>query len=508
MKHTYTRICALLFIITAILVLTDIFTTHNQAKTDGPMIAVASPQKLPVVVNDDTTFVNLAKGDSVRIIGFTRLTNSQSILIETARGDRGKLDASQLPIKQIVTEGKHKGDTIVSLTPQYLGRSVHKYTAHTASGEDIELNSEKFAPDIAGWEDYNLDNNASTSVATQKSLEKCKGKTLAEIESKYGMAYNILAGDDGSSMAEFRIYAYGSDGKIYTPTIAFGPDGGATDFSYEIKTGKANNSRLLSIPFADMVISMPLTRILTRSDSYTMPNHTGKPTPWYIYPLFVITLVYLLVWYVLTPSIPVLLMGWLIAYPAIFRPLSNTALRITIIVVAILCTVGWMISLMAWGMIWFLTILVMPVSYFCFRWATAYLEPYVPHQRCPKCKSIETIEFDHDEVTGTKFMKGSDIKRDKLLDTYDEKYQSWTQVTKRYSDGTTTSHRENVHDHKRRHERYRYIDFEVTYLVTFYLNHFICSKCRFEENSTSVTQEEVDRKVVGSHTGVESHDVY
>ena len=105
-------------------------------------------------------------------------------------------------------------------------------------------------------------------------------------------------------------------------------------------------------------------------------------------------------------------------------------------------------------------------------------------------------------------MKGSDIKRDKLLDTYDEKYQSWTQVTKRYSDGTTTSHRENVHDHKRRHERYRYIDFEVTYLVTFYLNHFICSKCRFEENSTSVTQEEVDRKVVGSHTGVESHDVY
>lgn len=505
MSHTYTRLCAILFIIAAACLLADIYSTDNQSKTDGPTITLSSPLKLPVTINGDTTEILITKGESIRIIGFTRLTYRQSVLVETQRGDRGALDASQLPIDQLIIDGKHKGETIVALSPQ----SHSGYTVRTSSGDEIEsVRAENFIPEISGWEDFNLDNNASTSVATCRAIEKCEGLTLEEIEKKYGMAYNILTADDGSREAEFRIYAYGTDGKIYTPAVTFDPDGKASDFSFKLKTGKANNSWLLGNQLAAMVIDMPLTRVLTRSDVYTMPSDTGKPTPWYIYILFVFALVVILAWFVLTPSLPVLLMGWLVAYPAIFKPLSNTALRITIIAVTVITTVCWMIALMAWGMYWFLTLLVIPVSYYCCRWATEYLEPYVPHQRCPACKRIETIEFDHDEVTGTKYMKGDDIRRDKLLNTHDERYQSWTQVTTSYSDGTKESHRENVRNHKRRHNLYRYIDYEVTYFVTFYLNHFYCRSCKHHETSTSVSQKEVDRKITGSHTGVESHDVY
>ncbi len=506
MKHKFTSICAILFVLTLASLIADTSTTGNQVKTDGPVVALASQQRLPVALNKDTTFVNLAKGDSVRILGFKRLTYRQDVLVETTRGDRGKLDASQLPIRQLVIDGENKGDTIVSLTPEYLSLSLHEYKARTSTGKEIKLRAEDFAPILAGWEDFNLDNNASTSVATQKALEKCKGKTLEEIEKKYGMAYNVFVNADGGKKAKFRIYAYGSDGKIHIPTITFDQEGQATDFSYDLLKGKANNSWLLGNPLASAVISMPLTRLLTRSEVYTMPSKTGA-IPWYAYILFVLAIICLLGWYLLTPSLLVLLMGWLIEYPVVFKSLSNSVLKMVIMTIAVVSTIFWMIALMAWGMYWLLTLFVIPVSYYCYRWATEYLEPYVPHQRCPQCKYIESIHFDHDEVTDTKYMKGSDIKRDKLLSTHDERYQTWTEVTTKWSDGSKTVSKKDVRNHKRRHDTYRYIDFEVTYFVTFYLNHFYCKKCKYHETSTSTTQEEVDRKVVGSHSGTESYEV-
>lgn len=510
MRHFYTRLCGIIFLISLGLLIADLSTINNQLKTGGQMIALDSNQKLPVVINGDTTFVNLAKGDSLRILGFTRLTTHQDVLVETQRGDRGELDASQLPIRQLVVKGDNKGDTIVSLVPEYIGKShyVHEYKARTAKGEELELKGEDFAPICEGWEDYNLLNNASTSITTQRTLEKCKGKTLEEIEKKFGMAYDVIVNADGSKEAGFRIYTYGSDGKIYTPAIAFDSKGLATGFSYDLLKSKAKNSWLLGNPLADGVISMPLIRLLTKSDSYGTPsNHTGKATPWYIYVLLVVGLLALAVWYLLVPSLPTLLMGWLIAYPIVFKPLNNRMLKLIMMTATVLCTGIWMVALMGWGMHWFFTLLVIPVSYYCLRWATEYLDDYVPHQRCPQCKHIESIEFDHDEVTDTKYMKGSDIKRDKLLSTHDERYQTWTEVTTKWSDGSKTVSKKDVRNHKRRHDTYRYIDFEVTYFVTFYLNHFYCKKCKYHETSTSTTQEEVDRKVVGSHSGTESYEV-
>lgn len=278
MKHKYTLICAIMFVVALVSLIADVSSTGNQVRTDGPVMALTAPQKLTVVTNTDTVLVNIAKGDSVRILGFSRLTYTQSVLVETSRGDRGKLDASQLPIRQLIIDGENKGDTIVRLTPEYLSGRLHEYTAKTSAGVEVKLQGNDFVPILPGWEDYNLDNNASTSVATQKSLEKCKGETLERIENKYGMAYNILVGADGGRKAKFRIYAYGPDGKIYMPTIAFDQQGEATDFSFDLLTGKASNSWLLGNPVAGMVISMPLTRLLTRSDVYTTPSKTGEST--------------------------------------------------------------------------------------------------------------------------------------------------------------------------------------------------------------------------------------
>lgn len=509
MRHTYTRICGIIFIIALATLIADVLTSDNQVRTYGPVIALQDSQKFPVVIDGDTTFVTIAPGDSVSILGFDRRTNHQDILVETADGNRGKLDASQLPIRQLIIEGKNKGDTVVRLVPEYSGLKVHEYLATTSKGEELKLRADEMVPLVDEWKDLNLDNIASTSVTTQKGLENMRGKTLAEIEKKYGMAYNILVGKDSTMTAGFRIYVYGSGGRLYRPGITFDNEWKATDFAYQPVTGKADNSWVLAYtPFAGLIIDMSLTRILTRSSSYTMPSDTGKPVAWYLYVAVVVALIGALAWYCLIPSLVVLLLGWLIAYPPVLKPLSNKTLKIIIYVAAVVGFYCWAIALMAWGMYWFLVLSILPVSYYCVRWATEYLSDDKPHERCPHCKHIHTIRFDHDEVTGTKYMKGRDIKRDKLLCEQDEKYQSWLEVTTRYTDGTSTTRRENVRDHKRRHRLYSYIDYEVTYLVTFYLDYYICSHCRYEETDTHLTREEVDRQEVGMHTDVESEDVY
>lgn len=504
------RLCMVLFLIVFAAIVADVCTTDNQARTDGPMVAITAPQQMPVILNGDTSYVSLAKGDSVRILGFYRLTNSQRILVETSRGDRGYLQPSQLQLKQYVYKGKYEGDTLVDITTRYdKWHHISGYTARTATGEEIEVQASKFIPLFDGWNEMCISNTASTSVATQEGLEKCKGMTLAEIEGRYGMAMQIFVTKDGGKKASFRIYAYSPDWKVEVPTITFGADGRAEAFEYKALKDKANNGWLLGLlPFARTLVDMPITRLMTRSGinetSYDGVEGSGR---WVAILLLIPALIALLAWYLFVPSLPVLLMGWLVEYPLIFKPLGNRTLKAIIFFVAVAFTYWWLIALMAWGLYWLLVLLVVPVSCYCFGEATAYLDSYVPHQRCPKCRHIHTIAFDHDEVTGTKYMKGYDIRRDKLLDTTDSRYQTWTQVTTHYTDGSTTSRRENVRNHKMRHDTYRYIDIELTYLVTYYLNHFVCSHCKFHETSTSTTQEVVDSKITGSHTGTESYEV-
>lgn len=497
MKHKFyisTTLCGLLFAFIVACLFTDVTSTDNHAKTDGPVIILNDPVKLPVVIGRDTTRVSLAKGDSIRVIGFTRLTYQQKVLVETIRGNRGELDVSLLPIKHLVVGGEQKGDTLVRLVPIYASRSNDEYSALTSNGETIKLRGEDFVPLLVDWERFNLDNSASTSIVTQRALEKCKGMSFEKIEQMYGMAYNILMNVNGGKTATFRIYAYDSEGKPYKPIITFNRDGQATDFRYHPVTGKSNNSLFLGNSFAGKVIDMPLTRLLTRSDVYSIPSKTGKPTPWYLYVLLVFQIVILIVWYVLTPSLIVLLLGWLIEFPLIFRPLGNEALRLLLIVAAILSATGWAVALMAWGMHWCFVIPVFVVMWFVTRFAMKSIA-----QRCTKCGHLCTIVFDHEEVTGTEFRVEPYSKFKSYLgnstsyDQFDQHYSTY------WSDGSVT-HGKRTRNVKFKHETREYEDYDVTFLVTHKKLYYVCSICGHTETFTDDIWEEVSRKKTGSHT--------
>ncbi len=495
MRDNNTFLCALLFAVILGLLAADVATTDNRAKTDGPMVALASRQKLPVVLNGDTTFVSLAKGDSVRVIGITRLTYHQDVLVETARGDRGELDASQLPVRQLVIKGKNKGDTLVSLTPKYLGLTVHGYSGRTASGEEAEVDGEDIIPLLEGWEKYNLENNASTSVTTQAAFEKSRGKSLAELEKMYGAAYDILVNSDGGRKAGFRVYAYGSDGRPYRPTVTFTPEGGADGFEFEFIKSKANNGWLLrNLPLAGTIISMPVTKLLTRSSIYGIPTNSGKPVPWYMYVLLVVEIIALLAWYLLPPTLLVLLMGALLGVPIVFRVFGNGALRVLFVAVAAVSAYWWMIALMAWGMHWIFTLLVIPAVAYFTRLSMSDISV-----RCTKCGHLETVKFDHEEVTGTEFVTKPYSEFKGSVDS-GTSYDSFSQgITTLWSDGSK-SYRTVQKQVKLKHETSSYDDYMVTFLVTHKIIYFKCANCGHVESYKDDLGEEVSRQKTGSHT--------
>lgn len=178
--------------------------------------------------------------------------------------------------------------------------------------------------------------------------------------------------------------------------------------------------------------------------------------------------------------------------------------------VAVVNAYYWSVVMLAWGIFWPFLIIVLLTSRYFFTLATCVL-CQKPHIRCPKCRRVYTIRFDHDDFIKTTYEKGSDIKRGDLLGKSTSKYQTWDKVTTRitYGDGHSRTYTENKNykDHKVEHRTYELLNFEVTYKLDHYISHYICGKCKFEEELPWVNYTEVDRKYVGSTTTTESQEV-
>lgn len=82
-------------------------------KTDGPSIQLTQQAVMTQRFDKDTIKQVLPAGDSVRILAIDRSSFGQKWLVQTPKGERGWIDAAQLPqIRQVVTKGKFEGDTV------------------------------------------------------------------------------------------------------------------------------------------------------------------------------------------------------------------------------------------------------------------------------------------------------------------------------------------------------------------------------------------------------------
>lgn len=502
-----TTLCFILMCVTALSIIADRLMSNSRLRDDNPVVVLERPQKMLMKFGDDSTFVALNRGDSLKIKGLQRYSSNQAYLVETPAGDRGWLQADQLPIPVIISDGAHKGDTITLTGQKYIGanRYVHGYFAKLPDGTEIEVRAKNFIPALDGWQDMTFDDNLMTGIGTERRFESFKGLSLSEIEAKIGPAFEVYHLKDGGVMAQFWAKAFnGKNGKFYQPVYTFSPDGVATEVTFNYKSDRSD-WLLAFLPGAGMIFDFPLTGALIRTSVYSLEydplNTTGVKYVLY-YGAALLAMVFGVVWMFMTPSLIVLAMGWLVRFPKSFALLSDRALKITMLVVTVVCTYWWAVAMLGWGMFWPFLIIMVYVSRFSFTTASSILCTF-PHLRCPHCHRLYTIEYSHDELYETQYKTGRDVRINRLLDTDYSKYRTYDLITTTHyhSDGRVTKSRSkaNYKTHEIRFDTYEMIDYDVTYRVDFYHNHYVCDDCFYDEIINSQTCKEVDRRQSGTH---------
>ena len=470
-------------------------------RTDGPVICLEGDATLRQRFGEDTLTSRLGRGDSLRVLGVDRSSFGQKWLVQTRRGDIGWIDASDLTgIRQIVVDGKDKGDT-VAVTARWLGAHIYRYTYTDRNGKECERSTDAFMPALDGIGEWYYDRDAVGGVCTRAKFEKeTVGKTFSEINAAFGYPVLLRTLPDGME-AQYSWKTFDpSTGMMWKPNVAFGKDSVARTVEYSNPTKRAAGW-LKAMPLAPAVIDCPLTSVMIRTGRYTafadpMPSSGKKAL---MICLLVVVLISLFCWTFCTPAIPTLLMGWLMVFPPVFAWLDDKWLRRTIFVVALVSAYVWIIVMMAWGMFPFWSLLILIAGWYAYSLAVSPLCTY-PHCRCPKCRHMYTIRYDHEEFDHSETHKGSDIVRGKLLGQRTHRWESWTRVTTKWSDGSVTTHDKDRQTHKDYYDVYQMIDYEVTYRLDFYRQYYRCSCCGHEEQTTRVDRTELDRKAVGSHT--------
>lgn len=346
-----TTLCFVLMCVTAFSIVFDRLMSNSRLHDDNPVVVLERPQKMLMKFGDDSLYVALNRGDSLKIKGLQRYSSQQTYLVETPTGDRGWLQADLLPIPVIITEGEHKGDTITLTGRKHIGAGtyVHGYFAKLSDGSEIEVKAKDFIPALDGWQDMTFDDNLMIGIGTEGRFESFKGMTLVAIEAKIGPAFEIYHKKDGGMMVQFKAKAFDRDnGKFYQPAFTFGADGLATDVSFSLKSDRSD--WLLSLlPGAGLIFDLPLTGALIRTSVYSLEydplNTTGVKYVLY-YGAALLAMVFGLVWMFMLPSLIVLAMGCLVRFPKVFALLSDTALKYTMLVVTVVCTYWWAVAML------------------------------------------------------------------------------------------------------------------------------------------------------------------
>lgn len=482
---------------------------YYNLKTDGPVLTLESNAVLRQRFDRDTICTDIHAGDSVRVLGIERTSFGQKWLVRTSGGDIGLIDGSDLTgIRQIVTDGPNKGDT-VAIRAHWLGSSIYRYYYTGRDGEEKERSTRHFMPVLDGWQDYQYESDAVAGICTQQRFEKMTaGKSLADVNDAFGLPVLLRVTPSGfTARYSWKVYDPAT-GEMSRPNVSFGKDSLVTGVEYTNTTDRAA-SWLRHMPLAPQILDWPVTTVLMRGSRYVMfsnplPGTFEKVLQWCLMP---VVLILMLLWLFWTASLPVVLMGWLLRFPVVFAWISDRWLKWLMLAVTLVSAYVWSVMQMGWGIFPVWSVVIFIVSWYMFTLAASPLCTF-PHCRCPQCHHMYTIHFDRSEFDYDEIVKGSDIVRGRKLGTRTEKWRTWTQVntTRTYSDGSKhhSSHRENERRHSRDYNMYEYLNYDVTYRLDHYRDYYRCSCCGFEEEDKSVVTTELGRKFTGTHTGEEA----
>lgn len=474
-------------------------------KMDGPTICLENKAILRQEFNEDTLCTTLRAGENVKLLAIEKSSYGQEWLVETNKGNVGWIDAADLTqIRQILMDGKDEGDT-VNIRPKWSGNYIYEYIYINKDGEENKRSTSDFIPVFDGWEDYVYNRGRISGVKTQNTFEKNSiGETFEDLNDKYGRPHLVHIMRDGFKVQYNWKALEPSTGKMWKTNVLFNKDSVATAVEFADPSSRAAGW-LKVLPLSSFIVDLPITTLMVRGSRYEpMVFGVLDTTEWIITICMIpLILIWGYFWVFGTSTIPVLLMGWLLRFPKVFKMLSDKALMMTMFFVMLLSCYVWSIMLMAWGMPPIFALIILIVGWYNFSLAKSPLCQF-PHERCPHCRELFSIHYDHRDFLKTEYEKGRDIIKGNKISERTEKWKRWTEVTttKKYKSGRTETYTEKKNERTmaRDYKTYLYFDYDLTYQVDHYRRYYKCDKCGFIEDDTTCAYKEIDRKFAGTHT--------
>ena len=493
--------CTILFSLTLIACLFNAFVRDEHPVESGNVYTLTKPLKLGVDIADDSVFVRLKKGQDIKILGMHPNGTGYpvSFLVEAPNGSRGWVPDRNLGVPMVaIDEETGQVDTV-----KVLAEATFGYECLFPNKEKKEVSFDyvrPVLPDSLNIKPISTSNMGSLYMTPKKFEREFIGKTMEENERRFRHAVEVAVVND-SLRACYPIKLVDSrTGKNYRPIVTYDDSLRAVSFTRS-NLGDRSDWVIKLLPLFGPILDCGFfSNMIDGSFFEIAPVIDQNNTPWWAYILMVLVVVFGLLWFYATPSLPILLIGILMHIRQVFYPFSNSALRWMILIIAPICSYIWFVLLLAWGMHWTIALITFVVTIRMIGLVTIPLYDSTPCLRCLNCRRIETMEFDHSnfERDYTKWMRETEYV--KLIDQQEKRWSTWTDVTTTWSDGSKTHSQENYRRHKSIISTKLYDDYNVLYRVDVYRNTYKCAKCGNLEYTFPERYTEIDRKYMGTHT--------
>ena len=473
---------------------------------------------LSIVTGDKESVATLHKGDSVRFLGVVEGTYSYpyGLLVETSAGERGLLAAAELgyPMYYKINKDSAVAVKVKSMGLEKKGKSrighwFYNVVTDNGKKEKVDLDDVRpILPDSIGKVQLRKDGDY---FMTKKKFERLYiGKKLAENDALYRPAWLIDKTKKGFLAYYPNIEIIDvNDGTIRNPLVIYDKDSVAVQFAYEDGHVRTNNRWIVKwTPLLGTIVDCDFFCGLIEGSLYTgwfdegeedysRPNvGSWKEVPWWKWAVAILWIICGLIWVFLMCTLPSLIFEALLYCRYVYYHLSDGAVASIFGVIALVATYIWFVLMTVWGCLW----LFLPIIVFAGIGAWGYAERLLgttPHERCTQCRRMEINLY-----RNTEFIREYDEWRhdSQAIASHTDRWKTWTDVTTKWSDGTTSHSRENERNHSR--TTTLYADYNVLYHVKLYHKYYECQACGNVEAIPEEKLTELMRHKTGEHTTV------
>ena len=451
------------------------------------------------------------KGETVQYLGVMEGGGDRpcGLLVQKTTGERGLISSLEMGYPLFV---KNKKDSTHIRIEKY-GKSSNGATCHIINGAGVrsEVRMKDIRPVLPENMRHQILNDDGAYFMTKQKFENLYiGSTFAENEARYRPSMHVARTKNGWTAFYLNLTVLDLDnGHLNKPIIEYNAQGVATGYSYAKGYNSGNNKWVIRwMPMLGRIVDNDLFARLIEGSLYENwideVNEGYGPTqyaslsdvPWHSWAIVILYIILIIVWIFLMCTLPSLIADASLYCRWIYYHLPDGIVALLFAAVGLVSLYIWTALMAAWGCLW-LFLPIIPITGLCGIFFSQRYLATSPSSRCPECRRMEVNEFVKREFNREYNEWRHESKK---VDSHTSRWQTWTEVTTKYSNGSTTKHKENVQNHSRTETLYA--DYNVLYHVKEYYNYYECQGCGYIEKIRDEELQELQRMHSGHHTTV------